>query len=138
MLDHLGIAIASMIFGMVYGYYRGRRARLTSKDDVLVYTLGNQEFKIPLKHGGMHKPSRVFMASNEFGKDITPELKQWMGPNDNFHGLKITPKDIGHKSIEVILDTSESLKFYEDCPIIIPNRNQDFESLSGDANKKDD
>lgn len=69
-------------------------------------------YKIPIKNN--KKIVKKIIVFDQNNKDITQEIKSFMGFNYDFHRLPISPNDIGY----------DQLKFYVDNQELIFNKNE--------------
>ena len=53
-------------------------------------------------------PTRKTVTVYDYGTDITKVLKKYLGPNNDFHGLKYTPSLLGYKYLTIKVETGDS------------------------------
>lgn len=58
-------------------------------------------------------------ASEDIEVDISNEIKPYMGPHMNFHGIKTSPKEFGYRSITFTLLGGDVKKFELDEEIVL-------------------
>lgn len=63
----------------------------------LTYKYGSNSYKICWK--GKRGPQKITQITNEINEDVTQIVKAFMGPSENFHGLHLTPHDLGFESL---------------------------------------
>lgn len=60
-------------------------------------------------------PSKIHFISDHEGNDVTKEVRRFMGPYQNFHGISTTPKFLGYKELTFhFIDNSFKLFNEED------------------------
>lgn len=64
-------------------------------------------------------PSRVFMILDQDANDVTDDVRSFMGPNEDFHGRQVCPKDMGYEKIHVSLRSGDEVCFIADQPIVL-------------------
>ena len=74
---------------------------------ILNYTIGKNEYKILLKKKLI--PSSISCVWDRNGKDVTYEVKQFMGPNEDFYGANVTPTDMGFEYL--LFETKDDEQF---------------------------
>lgn len=87
---------------------------------ILSYYHNFNKYLIPIKvHRGYSKISeyKFYACESDYNMnsdnvDITEEMSKFLGPNYDFHGLKLTPCDLGYKNIRIDKDR-ESVVFTE-------------------------
>jgi len=87
------------VFGLGYLKSDGKYIEIDYCDGEVNYTV-----RFLKKRG----PSKIHSIKNSEGEDVTLEIKKYMGPCYNFHGIPTTPKDLGYRelTIEYIDDTT--------------------------------
>ncbi len=56
-------------------------------------------------------PSLVVKVTDEYAKDVTSEIKAYMGPNENFHGATISPNDLGYNQLTFHIRSGSKISF---------------------------
>lgn len=77
---------------------------------IITYYFNNNPYKIIHKHGR----KKVFItkiSSND--EDVTKNVKQFLGPFDDFHGCQISPIDMGYKKLRFEFANDKILEFEE-------------------------
>nr|WNL49881.1 hypothetical protein MarFTMF_365 [Marseillevirus sp.] len=89
-------------------------ARITRKLTKVKCWVSGQKYHILLKH----KRGPFYMIGNIFcdGKDCSIRMTKYLGPNNDFFGQCVTPKDLGYDkvSIEVVFPKQRLLVFERD------------------------
>lgn len=64
---------------------------------IIEYPYGVSWYKIvvPRRRG----PSKIAEICNEWGRDVKEEILPFMGPSHNFHGLAVTPSQLGYNEL---------------------------------------
>lgn len=65
-------------------------------------------------------PKGIVSVSNEASKEVYDNLITYMGPNRDFHGQKITPKDLGYEMLQFITMDGKEYNFESNEVITIP------------------
>jgi hypothetical protein len=73
------------------------------------------KFRTKVKRG----PSRLFMILDHEANDVTDEVRSYMGPNEDFHGQSVCPRDMGYEKLHVCLRSGGEIYFNADQPIIL-------------------
>lgn len=81
------------------------------------YEFSGKKFFYLLKSKSKHH--MVKHIKTEDGTDITHKILPYMGPQLDFHGATISPKDFGIKTIKVETMYDEKYSFNEEQPIIL-------------------
>ncbi len=61
----------------------------TSTHTILTYHDGTEEYKIKWERNS--NPVFIKHITNKNGEDITEVIKPYLGPDNNFHGMKLSP-----------------------------------------------
>jgi hypothetical protein len=97
------------------------KVRLESEDGYssLEYYSNDKKYIYLFKENSISNDLIIFKDENDH--DITPFLEPYLGPLQDFHGVKLTPGDFNHKKITVFRDGEINLSktFDENEPIII-------------------
>lgn len=64
-------------------------------------------------------PSKIVYILDHMDKDITEEIRSYMGPNEDFHGMSICPRDIGYEQIVIFLRNGETIVCEPSQPIVL-------------------
>lgn len=83
---------------------------------IITYQYGSHEYKIICKR--QQSRIRILHIENEHGDDVLEHVKQYMGPNSDFHGMKLSPSDLGHKKLTFHIFGGE-IKQYDENDIIV-------------------
>lgn len=70
-------------------------------------------FKVPIS------PSLILLITDEDNNDVTNDILPYIGPDNNFHGIKYTPKSFNKKKLIFETINGDELTFSEDDTIII-------------------
>ena len=84
---------------------------------IIPYTYRNNNYKLLVKRD--IEPNLLF-AKNERGEDITNELSDFAGPNQNFT-FPITPVDLGYDKITIITLNEDTERVFHHDEIITIN-----------------
>lgn len=82
---------------------------------LIEYNMGDDEYKVIFKKVMMLSDLSCIKDSNN--RDITHEIKPFLGPNLDFHGHDYTPLDFGHDQMSFILDDMTEIVFKSCEPI---------------------
>jgi len=82
------------------------------------YVLHDKIYKI--RTNVRRGPSKIIYILDDLDRDITDEVRSYMGPNEDFHGNKMCPRDIGYELIYVVLRNDQQIMFKKDEPIVLP------------------
>jgi hypothetical protein len=69
--------------------------------------------RFPRKKG----PSHIQFIVNESNEDVTKEIKPFMGPSHNFHGIPTCPQMLGYQCLKFVY-YSGRIKIYREDEII--------------------
>ena len=85
--------------------------KLTKSRYQLEYMYNDRIYKIiiPMKRG----PKHIVSIYDEMMEDITNEIRPYLGPNENFHSVEITPRQLNHKQLHFLLRDEHMLTFNE-------------------------
>ena len=110
-----------MIKGLSHNYIRSKLERWfnlkttnhTDTHTILTYHDGTQQYKIKWKK---KSPSFIKKVTDENDNDITDEIRPYLGPNYNFHGTLLTPRDFEKRSISFhyLIPPSTTTTFEDD------------------------
>jgi len=72
---------------------------------IIKYSHGFDDYKIlaPRRRG----PCKFTKVLNECGEDVTKEVKQFMGPSHNFHGIPTTVDMLGYSELTFVNEMCE-------------------------------
>lgn len=81
------------------------------------YVLHDKLYKIrtKVKRG----PSKIVQILDHLDNDITEEVRSYLGPNEDFHGQRICPEDIGYERVCVCLRNGVEMGFNVNQPIVV-------------------
>ena len=83
----------------------------------LQYVYNDKPFIIllPIKRG----PKHIVSVFDDSMRDITPTVKPYLGPNEDFHSVQITPRHLNHKQLHFLLQDETMITFNENEIIYI-------------------
>lgn len=73
------------------------------------YALNDRIYKIQIKTRRL--PTQIIEIRDDKGKHITEDVRSYLGPNEDFHGQKTRPCDIGYEKIYVLMRNGEEKVF---------------------------
>lgn len=81
------------------------------------YALHDRIYKIRTR--SRRTPTQIMDVQDHEGNDITEEVRSYLGPNEDFHGQRLRPFDIGYERLcvrlrngrEKIFKTDEYIQF---------------------------
>lgn len=84
----------------------------------ITYIIHDKEYIIPLKLS--HSPLE-YEILNVYTEPTTDNFEKYIGPNMDFHGLKLTPKKLGLKKVIITLfdSTSTIEKIFNENDILL-------------------
>jgi hypothetical protein len=76
---------------------------------MLPYMFRGKHYKIliPIARG----PSRVRQVFNQIHRDVTDQVKEYMGPNEDFHGFNPSPSMMGYDELHITFSDAEDKSF---------------------------
>lgn len=83
---------------------------------VVPYKYGTQSYKILCKRNRTRQ--RILKIVDHQNEDVTEIVKPYMGPNMDFHGMQLSPNDLGFEKITFEMLSGE-IKTYDTNDIII-------------------
>lgn len=72
---------------------------ICKKRHVVSYTYKGNPYKIMLKT--KRGPTTIQSIHDTHGNDVSERVKQYLGPNEDCHGLDVTPHDIGYSGLSL-------------------------------------
>lgn len=75
------------------------------------YLFSNEWYKIRIPYRRGPCNSCIIRIFNEKNEDVTQEMRSYMGPHDNWHGLSYRPKDFGYESLTFVLSDGRLVQF---------------------------
>lgn len=69
-----------------------------------VSKVGSQEKKYIYLFNEKLRSNDLIIFKDESNRDITDDLEPYLGPMQDFHGVKLTPADFNHKKITIFRD----------------------------------
>lgn len=73
------------------------------------YALHDRVYKIRTRTRRL--PTQIIEVRDHEDKDITGEMRSYLGPNEDFHGQKMRPLDIGYEKICMLMRNGEEKVF---------------------------
>lgn len=64
-------------------------------------------------------PSRIVRVLDHQDRDITENVRAYLGPNEDFHGQPTRPQDMGYEGVVVCLRGGGRLEFDLEEPIVV-------------------
>lgn len=61
---------------------------------ILTYYLKGRTYKVVVST--RQGPSKIFQVLDKDDNDVTDVVEPYLGPNEDFHGLRVTPGDLGY------------------------------------------
>ena len=89
--------------------------KLDKNTYILSYILHDNEYKMVIKIA--RGPSPILSIKNEDNKDLTDIILPYLGPKNDWHNNKFTPKFFNCKSLSFELSNGEIIKFHEETEI---------------------
>lgn len=86
--------------------------------DVL-YVLHEQLYKIRIHARRGPQRQRVLQIINDQDEDVTADVQPYLGPMENFHGIRYNPSMIGFPQLTFNLHDGTSKTFLQDDPICL-------------------
>jgi hypothetical protein len=80
------------------------RSKRCGEFHVLEYMIENQKYKLITK---LPEMPNLAIVSDGDGNDLTLEFIEYCGPENNFHGSKLTPFDLGFECLNILFDGKE-------------------------------
>lgn len=111
----------SVILTWINGYITNRISRYfveIDKDSYIIhYPYGVRWYRIKVsKTSG---PSPYITKISGDGKDVTAEIKQLMGPSNNFHNQPASPESLGYKKMIFEYALEDTKEFNDDDTIVV-------------------
>ena len=113
-----GLGICLMWTQQVIANQIGRRlVEMHHRHYIIHYPYGVTWYKviIPRRRG----PCLIDTVTDADGNDVKDDVFAFMGPSHNFHGVQVTPKLLGYKSLTFTDLTGESKVFAENEAITV-------------------
>lgn len=79
------------------------------------YTLHDKVYKIKTKQ--KRGPKKIVKVEDENGNDITDKFYSYFGPNHDFHGNPMTPRELSHEIVHIYYRNGERKKVEGDSKI---------------------
>lgn len=79
------------------------------------YILHDQIYKIKTKK--KRGPRKIEWVEDETGADVTKRFFSYLGPNEDFHGIPLSPHDLSYKSLRIHYRNGNSVYIEGDCKI---------------------
>ena len=83
----------------------------------ILYTFKGIKYVISFKRN--RKGHAINLITDENGKNVTGDVKKYMGVGDNFHGILTTPQDIGYKTLKFYVIGGDTKVFRESQVIFL-------------------
>lgn len=96
-------------------YMNNSIIKLDKNTYILSYILHDNEYKMVIKIA--RGPSPILSIKNEDNKDLTDIILPYLGPKNDWHNNKFTPKFFNCKSLSFELLNGEIIKFHEETEI---------------------
>jgi len=81
--------------------------------NIISYYYGSRVYKIPIFTNNVHAKRNYFIMYRN--KDITPYLADVIGPNHDFHRMRLTPLDLGlNDSVKIFFNIGKSCVIAKD------------------------
>jgi hypothetical protein len=92
-------------------YRRESLVQVSKKLYTLTYFHNNNSYTImlPILRG----PSKIFKIENEIYEDVTDKIKPYLGPNEDCHNMKITPKQLNYYQLTFCFRNGKIITFKE-------------------------
>lgn len=89
---------------------------MTNGNIIVSYIRKGREHKICLEDdkGSIRSPSNVMIIYDDEQNDVTDEISAFMGPKNNFHHQRYTPRILGHTTLAFELVSGRTLTFSRD------------------------
>lgn len=82
----------------------------------LRYILNDRLYKIKIKaHRG---PRTVVTVEDGWGVDVTDMVTPYLGPNEDYHGQQITPKQLGYDALTITRRNGETRSYQADDVLV--------------------
>ena len=95
----------------------------TRNEDVycLSFYLNGDRYKIPIvvNKSGLDKNNPPLMIIDNNEQDVTQKIIELMGPNYDFYGMCLKPKQIGYKNLNFMLDDGSEMNILENDMIVL-------------------
>ena len=112
--------VAGTLWELACYYIWGKRGPTAAKKMgsryVIEYSYGSSIYKIACKKKCVKGPM-ILSITDHLERDVTAEVKKFMGPDGDFHGLIVTPRDIGYESLCFDLLSGDMIFFGGDVDI---------------------
>ena len=96
-------------------YMNNSIIKLDKNTYILSYILHDKEYKMIVKIA--RGPSPILNIKNEDDKDLTDIIIPYLGPKNDWHNYKFTPKFFDCKSLSFELLNGETIKFFDETEI---------------------
>lgn len=91
--------------------------KLTKSRYQLEYVYNDTMYRIiiPIKRG----PKHIVSVYDENMQDITNQIRPYLGPNEDFHSVETTPRQLNHKQLHFLLRNENMVTFNENETIYV-------------------
>ena len=90
--------------------------QVSTREYDISYSIGVRKYKFKLKTSRI--PRKVIQVlDGEDEEDITDEVCQYLGPNEDCHGQALTPSDLGYNELVFFTASGEEIVIPGDTPI---------------------
>jgi hypothetical protein len=76
---------------------------------VLTYTHDSRRYKV--RWETRTGPSKILKVTDSLGRDVTSEVKEFMGVDEKFHGALVTPNTMGFHELNFLTVAGKAHKF---------------------------
>lgn len=110
---YIFLFIGNKIKDKIYNYFYGVKLENFDMYSVTYYYKG-YKYKI-LLHKRINLGILTILDHNN--NDITEHLERYIGPNNDFHTIRLTPRNLGYSKLKIVVN-DDVKEFYHDDLII--------------------
>jgi hypothetical protein len=93
-----------------YKYNSNKNVKILNKNKYIIdYRYKNNDYKVRLKN--KRGPSNIVSIYDELGNDIYNMIKEYLGPNEDFHNIEYSPECFEKDKIIFLLMNGNEIEF---------------------------